>query len=164
MPVIHQSTFVSFRSGTYHFCLPHTSVEEVLPISSLERPPGCPEILDGMLVLSGRMRPVVNLSTLLGLTAEVVSQYTPMLLLKGTTVGLVLTVDAVLDVFEADRSRFSALAAEDSLNGCCSALYQLDEQLYYQLDLKNLLTKKETLALTAYHERLAQREKRFQSG
>lgn len=155
-------SFVSIRSGDHHFCLPHTLVEEVLPIAQMELPPGAPEILEGVLVLSGKMRPVVDLAKLLDLPVSEVTKYTPLLILRDSERGMVLKVDAVLDVFASLPGGIVSLKPEDSFNGCCSGLCEVAGQQYYVLDVSRLLTEHEGQALKSFQTRVAQRAKSFQ--
>src|SRR5438128_2487698 len=66
-----------------HACaLPLASVQEVVPMPLLSRPPGLPSVLAGFLDLGGAIVPVLRLDRLLGLSEVVPGLYTPLLVLR----------------------------------------------------------------------------------
>lgn len=144
--------FVLFTSGGSHFCLPNTSIEEVLPIAHLSQPPGCPSSVEGILELAGALRPVIDLAKLFGLTTEGINEYTPMLVLRDTQRKLILRVDVILDIVDSKSGRITELSASDSFNGCCTGLYTFADVPYYILDVARLLTEEESALLRSYEE------------
>ena len=155
------SHFVGFRSGEVHFCLPHTTIEEILPIAHLERPPCCPAILEGLLPLSGKLRPVMNLARLLDLPIHPIEKFTPMVILKDSGRGLVLLVEAVSEVFAGDKLTWSSLDSKDSFNGCCYRVGRDEDHEWFELNLQGILTHQENKALESFQIAVEARAQSF---
>jgi purine-binding chemotaxis protein CheW len=114
--------FVVFRIAGSEYGLPVGNVGEILRMVAIAPVPEAPEWLPGVINLRGRVIPVIDLRTRLGLPREPVGLNTPIIVAEtgGQMVGLVadsvtelLTVP--LDAVEPPDDRVGASAAVDGV-------------------------------------------------
>ena len=108
-----------FQLGGQLCALPADAVAEVVPLPALSRPPGLPDLLEGLLNLGGQTVPVVRLDRLLGLPPLTPGLYTPLLILRpGPLALLVETVRGLVSVPAAEvRPGPAGHSCNDCLEG-----------------------------------------------
>lgn len=143
------------------FCIPGDAVEEVLPVSELVRPPNCPEMLEGLLVLGRRSHPVVNLSRLFGLAVTPVEKFTPLVVLKEQYASLALRVDHVLSIFDSTNCPITGIAETESFNGCCVGVLEHQGECLHLLAPDKLLARRESRLLSEFHQIAEHRVSQF---
>src|SRR4029077_2630145 len=74
-------TLLVFHLAGQAYGLPLRSVQEVVPMTVLSRPPTLPVVLAGFLNLGGSAVPVLHLNRLLGVADFAVGLHTPLLVL-----------------------------------------------------------------------------------
>ena len=98
----HLETWVTFTLGTETFGLPATHVYEILRVSGITRVPHAPATVRGVTNMRGRVLPVIDLRTRLGMTAAEPTARSRILVVASRGRSLGLLVDAVEQV---DRIR-----------------------------------------------------------
>src|SRR5437667_9531123 len=106
-----------FRLGGRACALPADAVAEVVPLPLLSRPPGLPDLLEGLLNLGGQAVPVVRLDRLLGLPPLAPGLYTPLLVLR-RPVPLALLVEAVQGLVAVPAGDVRPAGTGHSCNDC----------------------------------------------
>jgi len=102
-------------------------VREIVALPALQRPPGCPEALAGLLNLAGVAIPVLRLDRLLGLPASPPGAYQAVIILRDAEPPLAVLADRATDVVAVSAARILPVAPEETYNGCVSAQLALDD-------------------------------------
>lgn len=133
---------ITFRLDAEEFALPIAAVREVIRVGEITRVPQAPEHVRGITNLRGRIVPVVELRTRLGLAPLVPTPRARIIVAEtqGRLIGLL--VDEVAQVLKLPAERVVAApdevrpAAGDHVTGVA----QLGERLVILLDLERALT------------------------
>jgi purine-binding chemotaxis protein CheW len=151
------STLLVFHLADQLAAIPLAEVESVIPMAHLERPPGLPSAVDGILNLGGSAVPVWRLDRLLQLPAKPPGLYSMLIVLKGAadcrTAMLVDRVSEILSVPETALlpvGAISGMAASpggDSFNGCAEAEISVKGQVIHLLSMPHILLRQEREAL-----------------
>jgi purine-binding chemotaxis protein CheW len=146
---------ILFDVGGIACALRRSAARELLPLPRLWRPPGTPRPVAGFFNLSGTAVPVIRLDILFGLernkTADAEADlYRHLILVDGLTASgrAALLVDRVLDVLQVEESTLSAVAPENTLNGCVEAEITHAGGLIHLLSIERVLLAEEQQALT----------------
>jgi purine-binding chemotaxis protein CheW len=141
-------------------------------MAHLERPPGTPSAVDGILNLGGSAVPVWRLDRLLQLPGKPPGLYSMLVILKGValkeaaacrTAMLVDRVSEILSVPDTALLPVAAIsgAAEspdgDSFNGCAEAEVSVKGQVIHLLSLPRILLRQERETLCALQVAAQQR-------
>jgi purine-binding chemotaxis protein CheW len=145
---------ILFDVGGKACALRRSAVRELLPLPRLWRPPGTPRPVAGFFNLSGAAVPVIRLDLLFGLerakaTDAEANLYRHLILVDGLKVSgrAALLVDRVLDVIHVGESALSAVAPENTLNGCVEAEVTHAGGLLHLLSIERILLAEEQQAL-----------------
>ena len=142
---------VSFKIGDEEFGVDILKVQEINRMMNLTKVPNSPEFLDGIINLRGRVIPVVNLRSRLGMDRMEHSKDTRIIVteLQNTTIGFI--VDEVSEVLripvsitEPPPALVSGVNSE-----FISAVGKLEERLLTLLDLEKVFNMDETKILNA---------------
>lgn len=93
-----QLEVIEFRLGQEPYALPSTSVREVYPLKGLTPLPGTPPFVLGIMNVRGRILPVVDLSSLLGLTQPRPSEQSTVILMRAGDLEVGVVTDLVIGV------------------------------------------------------------------
>jgi purine-binding chemotaxis protein CheW len=158
-----QRALLVFHLADQLAAIPLAEVESVMPMAHLERPPGIPSAVDGILNLGGSAVPVWRLDRLLQLPGKPTGLYSMLIVLKGAvlkgvadcrTAMLVDRVSEILSVPEtallpvAAISGMAASPGGDSFNGCAEAGVSVKGQVIHLLSLPHILLRQEREALS----------------
>jgi len=102
--VEHPKTWVTFKLGRETFALPVTHVHEILRVDTITRVPHAPAPIRGVTNLRGRILPVVDLRTRIGLPVCAVDEQSRVMVMsaEGRIIGLL--VDGVEQVIRIKMS------------------------------------------------------------
>jgi purine-binding chemotaxis protein CheW len=150
-----------FRLGGHACALPADAVAEVVPLPLLSRPPGLPDLLEGLLNLGGWAVPVVRLDRLLGLPPLTPGLYTPLLVLRRPA-ALALLVEAVQGLVSVPAADVRPGAPGHSCNDCLEGELTLAGRPVALLDPERLLLAKERRCLAALQAAEQERLRRLE--
>ena len=117
-------------------------------MAHLERPPGIPSAVDGILNLGGNAVPVWRLDRLLQLAAKPPGLYSMLIVLKGAAdCRTAMLVDRVSETLSVPETAFVPVSAKDSFNGCAEAEVSVKGQVIHLLSMPHILLRQEREAL-----------------
>jgi purine-binding chemotaxis protein CheW len=120
-----------------------------MPMAHLERPPGIPSAVDGILNLGGSAVPVWRLDRLLQLSGKPPGLYSMLIVLKGVSdCRTAMLVDRVSEILSVPEAALLPVAAKDSFNGCAEAGVSVKGQVIHLLSPAQILLRQEREALT----------------
>lgn len=93
-----QLEIVEFRLGEELYALPSTAVREVYPLKGLTPLPCTPPFVLGIINIRGRILPVVDLTSLLGLTKQRLSEQSTVILMRSGDLEVGVVTDLVIGV------------------------------------------------------------------
>lgn len=140
---------VVFQLANETYGVDIAQVSEIRELQKITRVPRCPEFIEGIINLRGRIIPVVDLRTRFGLPAEEWTANTRIVVVEigGNTIGVI--VDAVLEVLnihsEAIEPPPPVIANLDS--DFLFGVAKLDQRLIILLDLDRVLSRTEKKVL-----------------
>lgn len=146
------SRLVVFRLCGQGFALAVESVAEVVPFAWLDRPPGLPAVMEGILNLGGRAVAVLRTDRILGLGDGRFGLDASILVLRGEGEGalLGLLVEHVDGVPSGEEARAMGLDPRRSFNGCVVDQLELGGRTLHLLDAARLLLEEETARLAEF--------------
>lgn len=93
-----QLEVIEFHIGGEQYALPSTSVREVYPLKGLTPLPCTPPFVLGVMNVRGRILPVVDLTSVLGLPKQQLSDQSTVILMKANELEVGIVTDLVLGV------------------------------------------------------------------
>jgi purine-binding chemotaxis protein CheW len=93
-----QLEVIEFHLSAEPYALPSTSVREVYPLKGLTPLPCTPPFVLGVMNVRGRILPVVDLSSLLGLTKQRLSEQSTVILMRAGELEVGIVTDLVIGV------------------------------------------------------------------
>lgn len=139
-----------FRLATERFALPLDSVDEIVPMAALSRPPSMPSILEGILNLGGVGVPVLRTARLLGLPPSALGLYTPLIVVSDGQSRIALLVDEILGIQSVSGTSRARLEPASSFNGCVDGSLTVGGNAFHQLSLARLLLERERRAVAEF--------------
>ena len=132
---------VSFKMGEEEFGVDILKVQEINRMMEVTRVPNAPSYVEGVINLRGKVIPVVDLRTRLGMDRREHDKHTRIIVmeLNGKVVGFV--VDAVSEVLRIPRSVTEPPPAVAATEGAdyITAVGKLEDRLLTLLDLEKVL-------------------------
>lgn len=95
--------------GDELFALPSNSVREVLRYRAYTPVPGAPPMLPGILNQRGVIMPVVNIYSLLGITAPSITRSTRLILMNHNDIDIAVLAEVVLDLVSINTDTIEPL-------------------------------------------------------
>lgn len=142
-----------FRLQGLLTAFPADTVERVVPMAELLRPPGLPEALEGVLNLGGGAVPVVSLERLLRLPLQSPGLYSMLVILRLQAEGrIAVLVDRATGIVQASPASLRPLDPEDSFNGCAEAIVDVGAEAVHLLSPARLLLAKEREILAGFRD------------
>jgi purine-binding chemotaxis protein CheW len=141
---------VSFHIANEEFGVDILKVQEIIKIISITKVPNSPVFVEGVINLRGRIIPVIDLRTRLGIPKKEHDKSTRIIVvdLKGKTVGFI--VDSVSEVLRIQQNIIEA--PPDIVSGIDSeyitAVGKLTDRLLILLDLEKVFTENESTELS----------------
>ena len=132
------SQFVSFRLDQKHFAVPLVHVERALPMIAVTPAPGAPPWLAGLIDLSGRVIPVVDLRRRFGQESREPALDDRLLVVEAAGQMLALMVDEVSEVLEIPAHQVDRSSSLVSQSDLVAAVVRRDEGLILVLDADKL--------------------------
>jgi purine-binding chemotaxis protein CheW len=127
-------------------------------MAHLERPPGTPSAVDGILNLGGTAVPVWRLDRLLQLPGKPPGLYSMLIVLKGDAdCRTAILVDRVSEILSVPETALLPVAAKDSFNGCAEAGVSVKGQMIHLLSMPHLLLRQERETLSGLQSAAQQR-------
>jgi len=144
------AVWIVFIVGEETLALRQEDVRRVLPLPALGRPPGLPQIVEGILDLAGVAIPVVRLDRLFGFPAPPLHPYQHLLLLSSANPPLALLVDRVTDVLRDMGPRITHLGPGETFNDCVVGQLAHGTKSVHLLSAERLLNEHERQALADF--------------
>ena len=138
-----QRRVVLFELSGEVCAFPLEAVREILLTAELSHPPGLPPILKGFLKLSGEILGVIHLARLFHLAEPPEGLYQHLVVLKGSTPPLALSVDYVRGVTMVEANAFSPVGKKKIWNDCVESLATVGRERIPLLIPEKLLLKEE---------------------
>ncbi len=142
---------VSFNIGNEEFAVDILIVQEINRMIEVTKVPNAPEFVEGIINLRGKVIPIIDLRSRLGMPPKEYDGRTRIIVVEIDSKVIGFIVDSVSEVLRIDESITepppSAVAGIDS--EFITAVGKLDDRLLILLDLERILTEKETEALSA---------------
>ena len=145
-------TLLIFSIGPQFYGLPIETLQEVLLLSELSRPPGLPAAIEGFLKLGNRLLPILRLDRLFGLPVITLNLYTPVLILRKLEHPYGLIVEKVSEIVTVTQQQLSPVEPSLSFRGSLEAELQLDTRTIHIFNLHKLLDAQEDQAITHFKE------------
>jgi len=148
VPETNRHTLVVFELDGREFALPIDDIAEILQMVLITPVPEVPPWVAGMVNLRGRVIPVIDLRTRLGMEPRPPRLNTPLLIAEQGTRKLGLIADAVRDVIAIEDDALER-PAEPSAEGhadAMNAVAQVGERLIVILDLARIAAEAGPLA------------------
>jgi purine-binding chemotaxis protein CheW len=162
--VISARTLMVFHLAGQLAAIRLAEVESVIPMAHLERPPGIPSAVDGILNLGGSAVPVWRLDRLLQLPGKPPGLYSMLIVLKGIAdCRTAMLVDRVSEVLSVPETALLPVAAKDSFNGCAEAGVSVKGQVIHIMSLPHILLRQEREALNGLQAAAQQRLRNWES-
>lgn len=146
-----------FHVAGHVFALPLATVDEIVHMAELARPPGLPGFLAGFLNLDGSAIPVVRLDRLFDLPEQDPHLYTQILILKETGFPLAIMVDRVETITGVSPEKIVQVRESHVFNDCVVAEIQVAAYSAHQISIEKILLKKEREAVQAFRNIMKQR-------
>jgi len=143
-------TFVVFAVADLTCALAREEVRRILPLPALDRPPGAPSLLEGILDLAGVAVAVLRLDRLFGLPDSPPDPYQHLVLLTEAEPPLALLVDRVVDVVRLPQAGWIELDEAETFNGCVTGRLTLGERSVSLVDVRRLLILRERQLLAEF--------------
>lgn len=140
-----------------HLALPLQSVQEIVPVPLLARPPGAAPFIEGFFDYRGQPVPVLRLDRLLGAAEERLGVHAPLVILRSQDSPLALQVKRTVCITGFPAGGPQAIEPAESFNGLLAGRLTLAERTVYLLAVERLLLAKEREALAVQQEWLRQR-------
>jgi purine-binding chemotaxis protein CheW len=148
---VPERALLLFHLAEQTIAVPLDSVQRIVPMAQLARPPGLPSLLEGILNLSGRAVPVMRLDRLLQLPLQRLGLYSTLIVVNGVSDGqIALLVDRVSEILTVSKSAWLPIGKEDSFNACAVAEVSVKGQMVPLLSLDRILVEKEREALSEF--------------
>jgi purine-binding chemotaxis protein CheW len=135
---------VSFNIGDEEFGVDILRVREINRMVDITRIPNAPDFVDGVINLRGKVIPIIDLRTRLGMERKPYDKSTRIVIveLQGRIVGFV--VDAVSEVLRIPRSVTEAPPQVGGIKAeYITAVGKLEDRLIILLDLEKVLSTEE---------------------
>ena len=136
---------VSFKIGDAEFGVDILSVQEINKMMELTLVPNTPDFIEGVVNLRGRIIPVINLRSRLGLPVKEYDLETRIIVVEMTDKTLGFIVDEVKEVLRIPKSITEPppqiVSGIDS--DYITAIGKLEDRLLILLDLNRILSKEE---------------------
>lgn len=155
------SRVLTFKAGGGDWALSLGDLREIVHLSHLTAPPVISEFLEGFLNLGGEQVPVIRLSILLGLPSTLDGLYTPILLLKRGTLGLL--IDEVGEIIDVPPQSLRAAPSGQVLNDFIEAEFPYRDGSVHLIDSDKVLLQEEKLRLRDLHDQHRRRLARLES-
>lgn len=158
-----QRALLVFHLADQLAAIPLAEVESVMPMAHLERPPGIPSAVDGILNLGGNAVPVWRLDRLLQLPGKPLGLYSMLIVLKGAVLKgsadcrSAMLVDRVSEILSVPETALLPVAAKDSFNGCAEAGVSVKGEFIHLLSMPRILLRQEREALSGLQTAAQQR-------
>lgn len=140
---------VIFRCGPIRCAVDRATVAQILPLPALSRPPTAPSLIAGFANVGGEAVPVIDAGALFATApdpdVDPIYRHVLVLQLRAGRAGLL--VDRVEDVRAAPPEADSAIAPEETLNGCVTGMVSFGDGAVHMLDASRLLLKAEQALL-----------------
>ncbi len=139
------SRVLTFKTGDILWALTLDQLQEIIHLPRLTNPPVESQFIAGFLELTGEQIPVIRLAALLSLSQTPDSLYTPILILKG--ISMALLVDEVGELLDVTPGSFRRMPREHVLNDFVEAEFSHQESAIYLVDPHKVLLQEEKLRL-----------------
>jgi purine-binding chemotaxis protein CheW len=144
------SEILVFRSGDLRCALPLETVQEIVPIGRLLRPPSLPLLLAGILNLRGTAVPILRLDKLFGGAEDEPGLYTPLVILREAHRPLGILVSAVDEIVLAPPETRVEADPSHTLNGCTKATVEVGGHVVHLLSTERILLENERRLLDEF--------------
>ncbi len=155
-----QRVLLVFHLGGQLAAIPLAEVESIAPMAHLERPPGLPSAMEGILNLAGSAVPVWRLDRLFQLPEQPPGLYSMLILLKRIAdCRTAMLVSRASEILSVPESALLPVGAKDSFNACAEAEVSVKGGTIHLLSPARILLRQEQDALTTF-QTMAQRRLR----
>ncbi|MEO5968868.1 MAG: chemotaxis protein CheW [Bdellovibrionia bacterium] len=143
-------TFLIFSIGPGLYGLPIKTLQEVLLLSELSRPPGLPPAIEGFLKLGPRLLPILRLDKLFDLPELTLDLYTPVLIFRKLEHPYGLIVEKILEIVTVTQNQLIPIEPTQSFRGSLEAELQLGSKTVHIFNLHKLLDAQEKQAIAHF--------------
>jgi purine-binding chemotaxis protein CheW len=141
---------VLFDVADRSFAISVASVQEIVPMATLSRPPVRPSLLEGFLNLGGVPVAVVRLDTLFCFSKQPLKPYSPLIVLRSAENPVALLVERVIGIASAPSTNFVTMQDHSSFNGCIESAVHLDTGVVHVVSVARLLLERERRAIAEF--------------
>ena len=153
-------TVLVFELARETTAIPIESVHRIVHMTQLDRPPGLPAVLEGVLNLAGTAVPVLRLERVLGLRAEDPGLFSMLIVMKGVSAGMTaLLVDKVNEVLPVSVASRVDASEKHSFNSFAEAVVLVGGRTIHLLSPERILLEGERRILSDFQ---AQAQRRIQ--
>jgi purine-binding chemotaxis protein CheW len=152
-----RTSVLVFRISEQYCALPLESLQEIVLMASLSRPPSTPAILEGFLNLRGIAVPVVSLSRMFRLPERPYELYAPIIVLRAADYPVALLVDHVSQVLSVAAEASLLVPEKHSFYDCAEAELVVADRVVHILSPERLFIKKQQQCLSEFQAMEQQR-------
>jgi purine-binding chemotaxis protein CheW len=132
---------VTFNLGEELFALDILKVQEIIRVSPITPVPHCPDYVDGVITLRGKIVPIIDLRTRFGLSPAEHGTATRIIVINVKQIMLGLVVDAVHEVTRLGRGHLESTSTMGGgTNDYVSGVGKLGGQLVTLVDVESVGT------------------------
>jgi purine-binding chemotaxis protein CheW len=158
-----KQTQVVFEVAGVWCSLAREDVRRILPLPAVNRPPGLPKAMEGLIDLAGTAVPVLRLDRLFELPESPPDIYQHLIQCSEERPPLALMVDRVTDVVTIRSDMIAPLAEGESFNACVLGQFALGDRRIHVLSCSRLLDERERQMLAEFHAVLHRRHERLET-
>lgn len=150
-------TLLIFEVAGQQYAIHSRHVELITAMAELQRPPGAPDLLTGLLNVAGELIPVVCLRHLFGHLDATLNCWSPLVILEGLDQRMALLVDKVNRVVEVNDHDMVFVPPGQALNDCVERIVRLDGDSVLVLSADRLLLQQEAQTVAELQQLAQQR-------
>ena len=139
--------YVVFRLAEQAYGIPVESVQEIVSLPLLSRPPGLPSMLEGFFSLEGIAVPVLRLGYLFTSTSQPPRLYTPLLIMRNAALPWAVMIDKAEGIVSIAQQMILPVPENSSLNESTEGIATVDEKHLILLCPDRILLKSEQRCL-----------------
>ena len=127
--------FVIFKLGDEYFAIDTKSIQNISEMITITKVPKAPKYIKGLINLRGSIKPLVDISMLLGIEDDSIPQNIIIIKLNDEEVGI--AVDEVVEVLDIEKDKFQSLSnkSKEYILG----VVELNEDIITIIDVNKIL-------------------------
>lgn len=151
-----EKQFVVFVLGNQKYAVDIIETNEVIKVTNIEKLPGTPKIVEGIIDLRGTIVPIINLKKKFEIKEGELGHLAIIVSIDEITFGILIDrIEGLLEISEekieeVEKETFTSIIGKDYIKG----IYKEKGETILILDIKKILTAEEQRELEKFSENL----------